>query len=575
MAEPASIELLPQTALGQYEIRGRLGSGGMGDVYDAVHKMLDKRVALKTLRRRFLDDQTIVARFLREGQLASRMRHPNIVDVTDVGMIGGLPCLVMEHLDGEPFSAMIKRDGALPVAQVVDILLPILAALEFAHERGVLHRDLKPSNIFLARSWNGEIVPKVLDFGISKLVSEEAQDQQVLTTDSAFIGTPLYAPPEMMRAQKNVDGRADQYSIGVILYEASTGVRPFVQEQGDFVGLAMAICNGQYTPPRQVKADLPEAFERIVVRAMSKDPEERFPSMSALGEALLPFASERARVIWTPVFRGSVDRPPTQVVDHTAAIASRPFAGATPPPQAPSGGFWSAPATPAPSVGGAQSAPTPSFGGMTGPPMPGVNSQTPPPYADRTPSYAQGGTVPSARAPQSGGGGAWIAVAALVALMVVVGVVALKKRSARAAEESTTAAAGPATAAAEHASYRAYVAVTPDTAAVSVDGKPAGTGRLDMTFAAASGSHVLDVSAPGHEPVKLEFDASRPLPSNLQLKPTPHAHGGAAAAGQPAHGGARPAGGGAAPAGGAGAAATGKGKGSDGRPKTDNIDPWE
>ena len=175
VAERGSLDSLKAGTLGQYRVRGRIGSGGMGDVYDAIHTTLDKRVAIKTLRRRFLEDEVVVTRFLREGQLASRMRHPHIVDVTDVGVIDGLPCLVMEHLEGETLSQMIRRDGPMKPSTLVDILLPIIAAVDFAHDHGVLHRDLKPSNIFLSRSWNGEVQAKVLDFGISKLVHESTE----------------------------------------------------------------------------------------------------------------------------------------------------------------------------------------------------------------------------------------------------------------------------------------------------------------------------------------------------------------------------------------------------------------
>ena len=290
------MEPLSSTSLGQYKVRARIGSGGMGDVYDAMHTSLQKRVAIKTLRARFLEDETVVARFLREGQLASRIRHPNIVDVTDVGIIGGLPCLVMEHLEGESLSARIKRERAMRLDELVDLLLPIVAAVDFAHEHGVLHRDIKPSNIFLSRSWNGEIVPKVLDFGISKLVHESAQ--AALTTDSAFVGTPQYASPELMRADKATDGRSDQYSMGIVLYEGATGTRPFSDKAGNFVALAMAICAGELAPPRTVNPDIPESFERVVMRACALRPEERFLSMKHLGEALLPFASERAMRAW-------------------------------------------------------------------------------------------------------------------------------------------------------------------------------------------------------------------------------------------------------------------------------------
>ena len=196
-------ELSPATSLGQYEIRRWIGAGGMGDVYEAVHKGLNRPVAIKTLQRRYLDEPSVVARFLREGQLATRIRHPHIVDVTDVGVIGGFPCLVMELLEGEALSALIKRDGPMPVQALVDVVLPIIGAVEAAHEHGILHRDLKPSNIFLSRAWNGEIVPKILDFGISKLVHESGQ--AALTADSAFVGTPHYASPELMQGDKSVD----------------------------------------------------------------------------------------------------------------------------------------------------------------------------------------------------------------------------------------------------------------------------------------------------------------------------------------------------------------------------------
>ena len=414
-------ESLPTTSLGHYKVRAKIGSGGMGDVFDAVHTGLDKRVAIKTLRKRFLDDEIVVARFLREGQLASRIRHPNIVDVTDVGMMGGLPCLVMEHLEGESLSAMIRREGRLPVETIVDLLLPIIAAVDVAHEHGIVHRDLKPSNIFLSRSWNGEIVPKVLDFGISKLVHDS--QQAALTTDSAFVGTPHYASPELMRADKHADGRSDQYSMGVILYEAATAVRPFADLGNNFVALAMAICKGEYVPARDRNPEVPAPFDRVIQRAMALQAQDRFPTMRALGEALLPFANERARMIWAPTFRGNSGshQSATEVL-HLAPASMGGFATAQSMPSFPSAAPPSAPYS-----ARGSSAPTPvsqhSHHPMSSPSgsiphgsMPGgfpmgygfgehpgrLGSTTPPGAAvDRLPSYGAGTSGPPVTRPRS------------------------------------------------------------------------------------------------------------------------------------------------------------------------------
>lgn len=539
MAERSSNDALPTTTLGQYQIRSRIGSGGMGDVYDAVHTVLNKRVAIKTLRKRYLEDETTVTRFLREGQLASRIRHPNIVDVTDVGMIGGLPCLVMEYLDGEPLSSMIRRDGALPVTALVDVLLPIIAAVDFAHEQHVLHRDIKPSNIFLSRSWNGEVVPKVLDFGISKLVHESAEG--ALTTDSAFVGTPHYASPELMRADKNTDGRSDQYSIGVVLYEGATGARPFTDRAGSFVALAMAICAGQYPPPRQIKPDLPEAFERVIQRAMSLSPNDRYPSMRALGEALLPFASERARLIWTPTFRdkASVTEMPQQtqvLLRPPVSITNVPVSSSSPA----SGAFAQSTGTPHPGV------------------FPSYPSTTPPASASIDRSFVQ-------RAQQSSSSATVRALALPLGGLALAGVVLIAIVVARQPSRATNTVGSTSPPAV--VSFTVEVSTVPETATIEVDGVAAGSGRFSRTFARNGQKHVLRISAPQHESVLVEFDEERPPPTHIALrpvntpaapeKPKPAVQAGPAVP----HASPKP------------VATTTKGGGD--RPKTDNIDPWE
>lgn len=601
MEDRLSLEPLSSTTLGQYKVRARIGSGGMGDVYDAEHTQLQKRVAIKTLRARFLEDPTVVARFLREGQLASRIRHPNIVDVTDVGMIGGLPCLVMEHLEGESLSHRIKREKAMRLDELVDLLLPIIGAVDFAHEHGVLHRDIKPSNIFLSRSWNGEIVPKVLDFGISKLVHESAQ--AALTTDSAFVGTPQYASPELMRADKATDGRSDQYSMGIVLYEASTGVRPFTEKAGNFVALAMAICAGELVPPRHVKPDLPEAFERVILRAVALRPDDRFLSMKQLGEALLPFASERARVIWAPTFRSGAGDPASRV-DNTALLG-------LPPP--PGGSSASTLANP-----GVAEAMTPGSGaghalGRTGPFYPssaGMNASpgfpsgsVPPSFAqsgqyarslapsgsssiphgslphgqayDGTPSYGGGGVSTSGAigAPQAKGNGALFGVIAVGALALgvgIVGFVAMRQKAAPIAEVRDPGAAQGATAApAPVGTFEMTVTVTPPTAEIAIDGVPAGTGAVRRAFPRDGAPHTLTATARGYQTLDVPFNQSQLPPSVIQLQPVPAPPPPTPiAGGTPRHG--RPA-----PPPPPPASTTPKGKNPDTRPKTDNINPWE
>src|SRR5688500_6866466 len=186
--------LQPGTKFGRYSIVRRLGTGGMGAVYEGLHPTLKKRVAIKVLHRRYADSELAVARFMREGEAASRIQHPNVVDVFDVGLETGMPYLVMEYLEGESLGALIDRIGRLEPQQTADVMLPVCAAVAAAHEAGVIHRDLKPENIFLAKARLGAAEPKVLDFGISKVTGEIGQ--LALTGTAAFLGSPYYVSPE-------------------------------------------------------------------------------------------------------------------------------------------------------------------------------------------------------------------------------------------------------------------------------------------------------------------------------------------------------------------------------------------
>jgi hypothetical protein len=296
------------TRLGKYEIVRLLGAGGMGAVYEAVHTQIGKRVAIKVLAPSVAAIPEARARFLREAQLTSKVRHAHAVDVTDMGTEGDQTFLVMELLDGEDLATRLDRDRRFAMPELVDVMLPVCSAVAAAHAAGVIHRDLKPQNIFLARSANGTL-PKVLDFGISK--AQDTATTDALTGSGAVIGTPYYLAPEQVIDSRSASPASDQYAIGVVLYECLTGVRPFEAES--VYGVFRAIVAGTPARPRERLPEIDAQFEAVVLRAMHGSVDGRFTSVIALGRALWPFASERGRMLWRDAFgasqRGAQPRP--------------------------------------------------------------------------------------------------------------------------------------------------------------------------------------------------------------------------------------------------------------------------
>ncbi len=275
--------------LGQYELVRRIGSGGMAEVYEAVHRGLKKTVAIKVLLPDVAESVDLRARFLREGEAASRIQHPHVVDVTDVGEHDGVPFLVMELLTGDTLTRLIREHRQLSLVRTLDILLPIAAALSEAHRKGVVHRDLKPDNIFIARTSGGKLVPKLLDFGVSKMTTAGIPSE---TSRSAVLGTPHYMAPEQALGTNEVGARADQYAFALVVYECVTGVLPFVSE--NIMALLHEVSRGVQRPPSIHAPDLPRPLDAILLRALSADPRDRYADLDELTQELLTFASPRA-----------------------------------------------------------------------------------------------------------------------------------------------------------------------------------------------------------------------------------------------------------------------------------------
>jgi eukaryotic-like serine/threonine-protein kinase len=273
---------------GKYRIEEVIGEGGMGAVYAATHTLTGKRVALKWMLPELAADEGAVQRFIREAQAAGRIDHPNVVDVYDVGEHDGSTFLVMEYLQGETLTSAFNR-GGLDTRHIIQLLIPAMRGVAAAHRTGVVHRDLKPDNVFLCRSGDGSYrEPKVLDFGISKVSAGEGQLNPRLTRTGAVMGTPYYMSPEQVRGSSDVDQRTDVYAFGVILYEALTGRVPF--DANAYSALVLEIATGTPKRLRDLRPDLPRGLEDVVLKAMARDPADRYRDVESLARALEPFA---------------------------------------------------------------------------------------------------------------------------------------------------------------------------------------------------------------------------------------------------------------------------------------------
>jgi serine/threonine-protein kinase len=274
---------------GKYRLVRTLGEGGMGIVFEADHLLLRKKVAIKFLRPEVVCLPEATARFEREARASVRMRGPHVVRVLDVDSdADGRPYMVMELLCGRDLEAELRERGRLPIAEAADWLLQACAAVSEAHAAGIVHRDLKPSNLFLAEVGEGTRIVKVLDFGISKMTREP---EPSVTSTAMTVGTPLYMSPEQLRSSRDVDVRTDVWALGVILYELVAGAPPF---RGTTTAAIAAIVADATPSLAAVRAETPAGLERVVVTALAKSPDHRFPNVESFAAALVPFASAPA-----------------------------------------------------------------------------------------------------------------------------------------------------------------------------------------------------------------------------------------------------------------------------------------
>ncbi len=285
---PTAPVLPGETLASKYKVERILGSGGMGIVVAARHLELDERVAIKFLLRSS-DDATILSRFLREARAAAKAKSEHVCRVFDVGRLDtGEPYLVMEYLEGVDLRDHLDASGPLSVEEVSSLMIEACLGLSEAHALGIVHRDLKPANVFLTTRANGTTCVKLLDFGISKLPSSDA-----MTSTSALIGSPAYMSPEQIVSARTVDGRADIWSIGIMLHELVSGKPPF--DADSVLQLSVKIREEEAPPlPDHVKNP---AFDAVIRKCLAKDPDDRYPDVASLAHALAPFANPEARAL--------------------------------------------------------------------------------------------------------------------------------------------------------------------------------------------------------------------------------------------------------------------------------------
>jgi len=301
------------TKLGKFEIRRELGKGAMGVVYEGYDPMIERTVAIKTIRAENLqgdDAQEQLARFRREAQSAGRLTHPNVVSIYDFGLDDGTYYIAMEYVKGRELQEMLNNNERFGTAGVVQVMTQLLEALDYSHRNGVVHRDIKPANIIILD--DGTV--KVADFGIARIESSN------LTQAGMVLGTPSYMSPEQFMGQ-TVDGRSDLFSAGVILYQLLTGEKPFT---GSLTTIMHKVLQEQPLPPSTLNVQVPRAFDAVVQKALAKRPDERFQTGREFAAAIKDAAAAASATNAGGAEQTVLNRDATAMIGDTIIAASKP-----------------------------------------------------------------------------------------------------------------------------------------------------------------------------------------------------------------------------------------------------------
>jgi tRNA A-37 threonylcarbamoyl transferase component Bud32 len=313
-------DLVRGQRVGEYEVDGKLGQGAFGTVFRAVHPLIGKEVAIKVLARRFSVDPEMVSRFIAEARAVNQIRHRHIIDIFSFGQLeDGRHYYVMEYLDGEPLDAVIDREGRLSLAAAIPILRAIGRALDAAHGKGIAHRDLKAENVFLGRDPDGAVFPKLLDFGIAKLLAPPDGLKHKTQTGTP-VGTPYYMSPEQCRG-RDVDHRTDMYAFGVLAYRMLTGQYPL--DADDYLSVLVRQMADTPAPASSIVPELPKGIDDALAWLMAKEPAQRPESLRAALLAIEEAAAGAGVAVpsWE-VSSGPHGRLGTQPVHTAAARAS-------------------------------------------------------------------------------------------------------------------------------------------------------------------------------------------------------------------------------------------------------------
>ena len=270
---------------GKYVVERLVGRGSMGVVVAARHMQLDQLLAVKLMPADAALDGIAVQRFQQEARAAASLRSDHVTRVLDVGELPtGEPFMVMEYLAGDDLGAVLEAEGPLPVGVACDYVVQACEAVGEAHAMGIVHRDLKPENLHLSADLGGHGFVKVLDFGVSKLMTPR---QGVLTSTQTVVGSPLYMAPEQLRSSRRVDPRSDVWALGVVLYELLTQRLPF--EAQSLPELCLKVVHDEPRPIGELRADLPRGVAAVIARCLQKDPDARYADATELAAALAPF----------------------------------------------------------------------------------------------------------------------------------------------------------------------------------------------------------------------------------------------------------------------------------------------